>query len=364
MNLRLDFRRREAWIGRLFALPALALLILFIVVPLVMGLVWSTTDKRLISPLPTEFVGFANYTRLLSLSVIRLEPEIDPTTGEPRTDEAGALVFPRARGVLRSDPALEDFQEFTSLDLFGARYVVIATDPTFIHALLNTFLFVVLIVPGQGGLALVMALLVNQRLRAISFFRTAYFTPIVTSMAVVAVVWTFMYDPDDGLINQFLSALTFGAVDDIPWLISTDTAMLAIVILSAWHSAGLQMVIFLAGLQSIPEALYEAARIDGAGAWQQFRRITLPMLRNTTIFVIISTTILAFRVFTQIDVMTRGGPENSTVSVIHYAVTQGYREQRIGYASAITIVFFLIVLIIAFIQRRVLRSNNEVEPDS
>ncbi len=355
----LNRRQREVRAAWSMSSPAILLALLFIATPLALGFYWSLTDKRLISPLPTQFIGFENYDRLLSLSILTLEPERDDADEVVR-DEAGDPVYPRVRSLVRGSERYEGFREWFTVDLFGAPRAVLAKDPVFMRSLVNTFLFVILIVPGQGGLALALALLVNQRLRGINVFRTAYFTPIVTSMAVIAIVWTFLYNPDQGLINEFLGVITFGAVDGIPWLISTDTALIAVVILSIWHSVGLQMIIFLAGLQGIPFVLYEAARIDGANASQRFRFVTLPQLRNTTIFVFISTTILAFRVFTQIDVMTRGGPQNATRSIIYHAVDTGFRQQQIGYGSAVTIVFFVIVLVIALVQRRVLPSEGGV----
>jgi multiple sugar transport system permease protein len=180
-------------------------------------------------------------------------------------------------------------------------------------------------------------------------------------MAVISIVWTFLYNPGEGLINRILEIVTFGQVSNIPWLSSTNTALLAIIILSVWQSVGFQMVIYLAGLQGISSALYEAAQIDGANLWQRFRFVTFPQLRNTHIFVVISTTILAFRLFTQVDIMTQGGPENATMTIIFHAINQGFRHQRIGYGSAITVVFFLIVLIIALIQRLLLKTERAVE---
>ena len=340
--------------------PALVGLFVFVALPLFGGVYWSFTNKRLISPLPTEHIGFQNYRNLLGVQVIRLDPEIDAATGQVQTDLDGNLVYPRTRAIVRGNPAYDGFRVWFTQDILGNRYVVLARDPTFLRALVNTFVFVLVIVPGQGGLALFMALLVNQRLRGRYLFRTIYFSPVVTSMAVLAIVWTFLYNPDQGLINRFLSALSFGNIQPA-WLVSADSALLAIIILSAWQAAGFQMIIFLAGLQGIPQALYEAAQIDGGNTWQQFRHITIPQLRNTTIFVIISTTILAFRLFTQVDVMTKGGPQDATVTVIFHAVNTGFRQQKIGYGSAVTVLFFIIVVTVALIQRKLLKSEVEVE---
>jgi multiple sugar transport system permease protein len=168
------------------------------------------------------------------------------------------------------------------------------------------------------------------------------------------VLWFFLYNPSDGLINNFLKVFNIGPFQ---WLEHPASALIAIIIMSIWQGVGFQMVIYLAGLQEISEDLYEAASIDGANRIQQFRFVTLPSLRNTTLFVAISTTILAFKLFVQVDVMTfgRGGPENATITPILHMVNEGFRSaQRVGYAAAIAVVFVLIVLAISLIQRRVL----------
>ncbi len=352
--------RHETIYAWLMSAPALIGLFVFVALPLLGGIYWSFTNKRLISPLPTEYIGFQNYWNLVGVQVIRLDPEKDEATGQVQTDLEGNPVYPRTRTIVRGNPAYAGFRVWFTKDVLGNRYVVLARDPTFLRALVNTFVFVLVIVPGQGGLALIMALLVNQRLRGRYVFRTIYFSPVVTSMAVLAIVWTFLYNPDQGLINRLLGAISFGSIKPA-WLVSADSALLAIIILSAWQAAGFQMIIFLAGLQGIPQALYEAAQIDGGNAWQQFRHVTIPQLRNTTVFVIISTTILAFRLFTQVDVMTKGGPQDATVTVVFHAVDTGFRQQKIGYGSAVTVLFFIIVVTIALIQRALLKSNVEVE---
>ncbi len=356
-----SLRRHEARTAWLMSLPALIGLLTFVILPLVLGVCWSFTDKRLISPLPTEFVGLRNYDRLLSVNVLSLEPETDPVSGQKVLDANGNVVYPRVRTILKGNAKYDEYREWFAFEALGKKHVVIAKDPTFMRALVNTAIFVLVIVPGQGGLALIMALLVNQRLRGMNIFRTIYFSPVVTSMAVIAIVWKFLYNPEQGLINRFLVNISFGHITPPGWLVDSDTALLAIIILSAWQAAGFQMVIFLAGLQGISESLYEAAQIDGANTWQQFRFVTLPQLRNTTIFVVISTTILAFRLFTQIDVLTKGGPKDSTVTVVFHAVDQGFRQQKIGYGSAITVIFFVIVVTIALIQNALMRSERAME---
>jgi multiple sugar transport system permease protein len=177
-----------------------------------------------------------------------------------------------------------------------------------------------------------------------NIFRTIYFAPVVTAMTVVAIVWTFLYNPGEGLINAFLQAITLGRAGPYNWLLDTKLVFPAIMLLSIWQGVGFQMIIYLAGLQEIPDSLYEAAVVDGANKWQQFMNITLPQLRNTTIFVVLATTILAFKLFDQVQVMTSGGPQNASMTTMVHVVQMGWSQLKVGYASAISIVFFLIVL--------------------
>jgi multiple sugar transport system permease protein len=179
-------------------------------------------------------------------------------------------------------------------------------------------------------------------------------------MVVVSIVWYFLYNPGEGLINQMISFISFGKLGPYNWLNDTALALPAIMILSVWQGVGFQMVIYLAGLQGIPDELYEAGRVDGANAWQQFRYITIPQLRNTTIFVIVATTILAFKLFTQVWVMTKGGPQGATKTIIVLLYEEGFKMLRVGNASAIGVLFFLIVLCVSLMQRIYLKEEREV----
>ena len=292
-------RRREALTAWLFSAPSLLLLLFFLIIPFIMAFVLSLTDQRMIpNPnLPTEFIGLRNYIRL-----------------------------------------------------FG--------EETFYRAILNNFIFAAIVVPLQTSFALILAMLINQKLKMINLYRTIYFSPVVVTMVVVAVVWSNLFNPTEGFINQFLKFISFGRIQPIGWLQDTHWAFPAIMILSIWQGVGFQMVIFLAGLQDIPAELYEAARVDGASKWQQFRFVTLPQLRNTTIFVVITTTILAFKLFTQVWVLTKGGPQNATMTTIVFLYRQGFRQLRVGYASTIAVVFFLIVLTISLFQRVFLKEEG------
>ncbi len=344
-----------------FGLPAFLLLLAFLLAPFFMGIWFSFTDQRLVSPRPAEFVGLRNYERLLRVAVLPLSPLTDPQTGEVLRDQSGNPQFPRSRDFTRDAEAYPQYaglREWFTVDAGGQRYVVLAGDPTFLHALRNNIFFSLVVIPTQSGLGLLLALLVNQKLRGRNFFRTVYFSPVVTSMVVISIVWTFLYEKNVGLMNQFLRTLSFGQLGPVDWLGDPNVAMWAIIIMSVWQGVGFQMVLFLAGLQGIPDSLYEAASIDGASAWQKFRYVTLPGLRNVTVFIIITITIAAFQLFTQVFVMTNGGPNGATTTVMFHMVQNGFREQNIAYASAIAVIFMLIILVISLTQRVLLRQRE------
>jgi len=347
-------RNYERYWALLMSLPGLIILLTFVLTPLLLGFGWSVTNKRLISPLPTRITGIANYETMLSLKRLKVYP-----LGGGSVE----LQYPKIRDLLRKDNSgrFKNYSELFRFDKGDHLVVWIAKDLFFWRALLNTLRFVLIIVPFQGGLALLLALLVNVNLRGKTIFRTIYFTPVVTSMAVISIVWIFILNPNQGLLNSFLTIISNGKIDPIPWLTDRRYAHISIYIVSIWQAAGFQMIIFLAGLQGIPRNLYESASIDGANQFQRFRHVTFPMLKNTIVFVVISTTILAFRVFTQIDVMTKGGPQESTMSLIYYIIQKGFREQRIGYASAVTLVFFMFVLFVSLIQKLILKSEKEID---
>ena len=340
--------------------PAFLLLLIFLIGPFFAGISYSFTDQRLISPNPTQFVGLRNYSRMLSIAVLPLDPLTNSSTGQPQRDASGAVQYPRSRDYTRDEttyPQYFGLTEWFNLDIAGKRYTLLAGDPSFFRSLTNNILFALVVIPLQSAIGLLLALLVNLNLRGRNFFRTMFFAPVVTSMVVVSIVWRFLYDYNNGMINSFLSTITLGAAQPINWLGDPNTAMIAIIIMSVWQGAGMQMMLFLAGLQGVPDHLYEAASIDGANAWEKFRYVTWPGLRNTTVFIIITITIAAFQLFTQVFVMTNGGPSDSTTTVTFMMVRTGFREQNIAYASAIAVTFFLIILAINLIQRRVLREE-------
>lgn len=353
--------RWEALAGWLMASPAILLLLGFLIIPFFMAFGLAFTNQRLISPNPTEFVGARNFERLLTIRTLTVEPLLDEATGALILDEDGNLNYPRTRLFTRDNPdypELAGLQELRTIDRSdGTRTVIVAGDPVFIRAVLNTLYFTIVVVPVQGALGLLLALLINQRTAGVNIFRTIYFMPVVISLVVVSILWKFIYDGNNGLLNELLGMITFGRFEYVDWLGDTSTSMPAVMGMSIWQGVGYHMVIWLAGLQTIPGVLYEAAAVEGASAWQQFRYVTWPGLRNVAIFVLITITMAAFGLFTQIDVMTRGGPLDSTTTVIHQAVQRGFGKQDIAYGSAISVVFFIMVLIVALIQAYLTREK-------
>ncbi len=231
--------------------------------------------------------------------------------------------------------------------LFG-NYSQLLSDPLFWKALANTFYFVIVGGPLTIIVALLAAIGLNSRLLYFrNWFRLAFFMPVVTTLVAVAVVWRYLYHPRFGIINYLLSQIGIQGVD---WLGDPHWAMPALILLAIWKNFGYQMMIFLAGLQAIPDYLYEAARIDGAGWWRQFFHVTIPQLAPTTFFVTIMTIIGYFQFFAEPYVMTQGGPLNATLSIVLYLYQQGFRWWRMGYASAIAFILFIIVFFFAMIQ--------------
>ncbi|MBB3221195.1 carbohydrate ABC transporter permease [Pseudoduganella umbonata] len=333
----------------LFASPAVLLFLLFVVLPMVLAAGATFTNHRLMSPEPTRYVGLDNYKRLLALDVVVVEPLRD-TEGTAQRDDGG-VRYPTWRQVRERHPGLQSYREAFRIAVGEKRIVLAATDPLFYRSLINTFLFAALVLPLQCGAALGLAILVNQKIRGRIFFRTVYFAPVVTSMVVASIVWAFMLNTDRGMLNELLRGLLHDPDAGPDWLGDSSYALPAIALMSAWQGAGFQMLVFLAGLQSISPELYEAATLMGANAWQRFVHVTLPGLRNTIVFVLVSTTLLAFGLFTQVDVMTSGGPLDSTTTVVYHAVRSGFREQDVGYGSTITLVFFAVVLGLSVLQR-------------
>jgi len=293
-------RNRDTTAAAAIMTPALLLIACFIILPFVLAVALSFTDQRLVPNLnaPTGFVGLRNYLRLLG-------------------------------------------------------------QPEFLQAFGNTFLFALIVTPLQSAMGLGAAILINSRLPARNVFRGIFFLPTVITMVVVSVIWFALYRID-GVFNQLLSLLTAGAAGPVDWLHQPWLALPAIILLSAWQGFPFQMVVYLAGLQQINPELYEAARVDGAKPWDEFWGVTMPGLRNTHIFVLVTTTILAFKLFTQVNMMTQGGPNGATQTVVRYIYEQGFSRGSVGIGAAASVIFFLVVLAISIAQRFVFRSDEEV----
>lgn len=289
-------KRDERVAAYIFVAPAVILLIAFLVVPMIYTVYFSGFKYQIMRPDAMKFIGFENYQKLFS-------------------------------------------------------------DKNFWLALKNTVYFTVIVVPCQCALALALALLVSKKFRGVAVFRTMYFAPQLTSMVVISVLWSVLYNanPNTGLINSILVSL---GMSPIKFLSDANTAMNSIIFMSAWQGAGYQMMIFLAGLQGIPRDQYEAASVDGATKFKQFLYITIPGLKGTIKYVIMITMIQAMKLFTQPYIMTQGGPKNSTKTLVYYIYTQGFQKGNFGYACSIAAVFFVIVVCMSMAMKKVTAATD------
>jgi multiple sugar transport system permease protein len=233
-------------------------------------------------------------------------------------------------------------------------YREVLHDTAFWLSIGHTIYYAVGTVPAEMALGLALALLLNAKLRAMGIFRTAYYLPVVTPFIAAAIIWRWVYNADFGLANFYLLKLHL-ITHPLLWLSSERLAMPAVIIMIIWKSAGFNMIMYLAGLQAIPDEFYEAAAVDGAGAWQRFRRITFPLLAPMTFFLLVINTIGATKDFTTIFVMTNGGPPGpggATTTVVYYIYTQAFKFFRMGYASALAYTLFVLLFVLSFAQFR------------
>lgn len=296
--------------------------------------------------------------------VLGAAPRLKPASARGESNSAGYYFLAPALlliGIFFFLPvvaalvlSLTDFDIYAVADLDNARFVGLGNfarlfqHPDFWKALRNTLYFAVVGGPLTIAISLATALLLNNKLvRWRGVFRTAFFTPFVTTLVAVAIVWRYLYHPQYGLFNYALGMIGISPID---WLGDPRWAMPAIILMAAWKNFGYNMLIFIAGLQSIPEDLYEAAHLDGASALQRFRHITLPMLGPTLIFVAVITMIGYFQLFAEPYVMTRGGPLRSTTSIVLLMYEEGFRWWRMGYAAALAFVLFAVILIATWLQ--------------
>ncbi len=271
---------------------------------------------------------------------------------------APALVLFLVFTVLPAITAL--YLSFTNYDVLTpakwigfTNYQRLFTDALFQVTLRNVATYSILYVPAIIALSLVVALALNRKRPGMKFFRMIYYLPVISSPVAAATVWLWVFNKDYGALNQMLAA--FG-IQGPAWVANINSAMLAIVLVTVWQGLGGNMVIYMAGLQGIPEHLYEAARLDGAGNWQLFRFITWPALRTTTFLVTTLSLIGAFQLFDQAYVLTQGGPANATRTVVYQIWEVGFNRLRMGYASSMAVVLFMIIFVVTMIN---LRINNE-----
>lgn len=293
-----DRLSRQNLVSWLFSTPFLSLFLTFMAFPIVATLVMSFTDfglRNVTDPLSVNFVGFDNYTKLFE-------------------------------------------------------------DEKFVRALFNTGYFVVLGVPLTIGSGLLAAVLLNSGIdRMRTFFRVGFYAPVVTAIVAVAVIWRFVLDPGEGLVAELGHQI---GLDTPDFLGSEALAMPSLIVMAVWRNMGTAMVLFLAGLQAIPTDVREAARIDGAGVFQEFRRITVPLLRPTMLYVAVMTSIGFLNVFEEPFVMTDGGPSDSTLTISLHMYREGFNFFHMGYASAMAYVLFVIVLAVTLLQLRLLKDKT------
>lgn len=277
----------------LFLLPAFLLITVFVIYPLILAVAYSFTDYYLLKPNDMSFVGFNNY-------------------------------------------------------------VEIAKDKYAKQAFFNTTKYVIYIVPLQVALSLFLAILIAKKSRVNTIFRTAFFSPYILSIIVVSLLWKNILDPELGIVNLFLAKLGFAKQ---AFFTDPELALPTISFIILWQGISFQMLILMAALQDIPSSLYEAASIEGANAWQKFRYITVPSIKDQLVFVLIVVTTGTFKIIIEPLVLTNGGPQGSTSSILLYMFEQGSRYRQIGYSSAITVIFALVLIVIAFIQRKLVKEG-------
>ena len=257
------------------------------------------------------------------------------------------------------------YLSFTDYDMFGTpewvgleNYIKAFTNDEYFYQYFgNTFYFAIVLVPVVLVISLFLAILINKKVGKLTkAYRVALFLPSITSTVAVSMVWLWIFNPDMGILNNFLTAIGFH--NPPMWLSDPEWSKPALIIMRVWQMSGYYMLLFLAGLQTIPETLYEAAEVDGASSWQRFTRITVPMLSNTTFVVVILLIIESFNMFESIFVMTEGGPLGSTSTIMYYIYEQGFMSYNMGYASALAWIFFALILVFTLIQFRFRREQG------
>lgn len=259
------------------------------------------------------------------------------------------LLFPIGFSLFLAFCEWDLVSGFGNIKFVGLKnFLDLPQDKTFLASLKNNFVYTALTVPITMGIALFLAILLNGKVYGARTLRLVYFMPYITTIVAVSVVWLQLFHPSQGPINQFLMSL--GIENPPGWLSSPRWALISLVIMMVWSGLGFDLIIYLAGLQGIPKALYEAAEVDGAGAWRKFFHITLPMLSPTTFFLFVTRIIHSFEVFAPVNIMTQGGPGDSTSVLVYHMYIQAFNLYKFGYGSAIAWVLFLIIFAVTLIQ--------------
>ena len=263
-------------------------------------------------------------------------------------------VYPFVEGIKLGFYRWDGLSPMTFIGM--ENYVNILHDEQYWSALKNTFLYAVVTTIAKNLLGLVLAMVMMKITHGKGFFRTITYMPVTFSYVVCGILWLWIFNPDMGILNNFLTAIGF--LNPPMWLSDPEWSKPAPIIMRVWQMGGYYMLLFLAGLQTIPETLYEAAEVDGASSWQRFTRITVPMLSNTTFVVVILLIIESFNMFESIFVMTEGGPLGSTSTIMYYIYEQGFMSYNMGYASALAWIFFALILVFTLIQFRFRREQG------
>ncbi|MBW8172726.1 sugar ABC transporter permease [Ornithinimicrobium sp. Arc0846-15] len=254
--------------------------------------------------------------------------------------------------------SLNSYSGFGDLEFVGLEnYTTIVSDSTFWRAAINTVVFTAVTVPMGIALGLGAALLVNRWMPGRGLFRGLFYVPVVISGVASGVIFLRLFDPLVGILNQLANSLGLPSVD---WQGDERAAMVSIIVVSTWQSIGFGMVVYLAALQGIPREVYEAGTVDGAVGWKRLRHITWPLVAPTTFFLVVYAIIQSFQVFDSVYVLTRGGPGNATTFLVQYAYEEGFNQRRQGYAAAIGVIIYVVVLIFTVLQWRLSRTRDEV----
>ncbi|XBH20419.1 sugar ABC transporter permease [Jonesiaceae bacterium BS-20] len=343
--------------GVMFIGPFVALYVIFVLFPVVQAIQMSFFDWDLLGSL-REFVGFANYERMLwgvnitwsmthliwlRLAILALALFLLKKPLQTRTVTAwrvvGVFSLIGLVAVLGFHPGENGFWY----------------DPDFWVALKNTLYFTVISTPLIAGLGLIMALSLQGKRKGMRIYQMAFFLPYILPVSVVTLIWSYFLSPNQGLLQKMLSP--FG-IDPIAWLANPNTAMTAIIITTVWWTVGFNLVLFAAGLQDVDPSLYEAAALDGAGPWRKFTGVTLPGIQHVLLLVMVMQVIASFQVFGQVNIITGGGPGTKTKVLIQHIYQTGFRDFELGYASAVSLFLFAIMLIVSVIQLKFLGKDN------